>query len=196
MKYVPNALSISRIVLAPVFLALLMLETFWGMFFALAVFIVAAVSDWLDGQVARRYAVASRLGMFLDPLADKILVLGAFVALAWIVPTVVPWWAVVVIALRDVIVTTLRTIAEARDRPLRTIPMAKLKTGLQLGFVITTMVLLTLERWPWWPALRDVARAVLYSPVIWVFLGLVVVLTVYTGLYYLMHGEPSADPHR
>ena len=193
--HLPNALTLTRILLAPVFLVLLFLGTFWGVLSALVVFIAAAVSDWLDGKMARHYSVASRLGMFLDPLADKVLVLGAFVALAVMLPDVVPWWAVVLIAVRDVLITGLRMIAESRDRPLRTIPMAKTKTGLQLGFVITALVLMTLERLPGFEPVAALASRVLHGPLMAAFLYLVVALTVYTGAHYLIRREPAPRPN-
>jgi hypothetical protein len=94
MKHLPNALTIVRILLTPVLLWLLLIDTFWGYASGLGLFIVAAVSDYLDGMLAREYQVDSRLGQFLDPLADKILVLGTFAVLAYLMPRQVPWWGV------------------------------------------------------------------------------------------------------
>ncbi|MEX1055160.1 MAG: CDP-alcohol phosphatidyltransferase family protein, partial [Rhodothermales bacterium] len=107
MKNVPNTLTITRIALTPVMLVFLMSNTLWGLTAALSLFVIGAISDWLDGKIARSYEVRSRLGQFLDPFADKVLVLGTFVCVAILVPQVIPWWAVAVIALRDAAVTGL-----------------------------------------------------------------------------------------
>lgn len=187
MKFVPNALTISRIVLTPVVLVLLFSDTLLGQLGALVLFILAALSDYLDGKLARSLGVRSRLGQFLDPFADKVLVLGTFVALAVRIPEIVPWWAVALIALRDVTVTILRMWTESRGKTLRTIPMAKTKTTLQLVFLIGILTLLTAR---WLPGvLARVATWVLDSTIPFALLMLVVAVTVFTGLWYFFRKE-------
>lgn len=192
MKFVPNAITISRIVLTPILLVLLFTGTLFGYAGALTLFVVAAISDYVDGQVARRYGVRSRLGQFLDPFADKVLVLGTFTALAVLLPALVPWWAVLLIALRDVGITALRMWAEARKRTLRTIPMAKAKTALQLTFLIGVLVLLT-ARHPRMPAvIAEAGRWMLDGPgaiIPFILLMLVVAVTVFTGLWYVFNKD-------
>ncbi len=187
MKNVPNALTISRIVLTPILLVLLFSGTLLGQVGALVLFILAALSDYLDGKLARSYGVRSRLGQFLDPFADKVLVLGTFIALSVMLPALVPWWAVALIALRDVAVTGLRMWVEAQGRTLRTIPMAKAKTSLQLAFLIGMLVLLAAQRLP--GRLAELADGVLASAIPFVVLMVVVVVTVFTGVWYLLHQE-------
>ncbi len=187
MKNVPNALTISRIVLTPILLVLLFSGTLLGQVGALVLFILAALSDYLDGKLARSYGVRSRLGQFLDPFADKVLVLGTFIALSVMLPALVPWWAVALIALRDVAVTGLRMWVEAQGRTLRTIPMAKAKTSLQLAFLIGMLVLLAAQRLP--GRLAELADGVLASAIPFVVLMVVVVVTVLTGVWYLLHQE-------
>ena len=82
-RFSPNLLRIPNklpLLSLRIFLVLLLGGTFWGQFVAAVLFILAAISDYWDGQLARKYGVGSRLGQFLDPLADKVLVLGAFFA--------------------------------------------------------------------------------------------------------------------
>ncbi|MFV1981142.1 MAG: CDP-alcohol phosphatidyltransferase family protein, partial [Rhodothermia bacterium] len=148
MKHLPNSLTISRILLTPVFLVLILVDTFLGQVLALSVFVIAAVSDYLDGMIARRYGSDSDLGRYLDPLADKILVLSAFFVLPFLLPGAVPWWAVIVIAIRDIIVTMLRAVAISKGTPLKTLPLAKSKTAVQLTFLILVMLLLVLVKLP------------------------------------------------
>lgn len=189
MKYVPNALTIARIILTPLLLAALLSNTFWGLSVALGLFVLAAISDYLDGKIARSYKARSRLGQFLDPLADKVLVLGTFIALIFVVPEIVPWWAVALIALRDVGVTVQRMWVESRGRSLRTLPIAKAKTGVQIGFIIALLLLLVGAR-----IRGDIGAAaewVLESPIPFIVLLLVVAFTVVTGIIYLMRQEYS-----
>jgi CDP-diacylglycerol--glycerol-3-phosphate 3-phosphatidyltransferase len=186
MKHLPNSLTIARILLTPVFVVLILIDTFIAQFFALGVFIVAAVSDWLDGLVARRYDADSELGRYLDPFADKVLVLSAFIVLPLILPTVIPWWAVIVIAVRDVLITGLRIAASLRDRPLRTLPLAKTKTAAQLTFLIVVIGLLVVRRMPEASDLNQFASEALGSTFVYLFLLVVVVLTAVTGLMYFV----------
>lgn len=204
MKHVPNALTISRIVATPAFLALLLSGRFWGQLAALVLFLFAAISDWLDGKVARHYGVGSRLGQFLDPLADKVLVLGAFAALLFLPPDAlgrvlpVTWWAVALIAFRDFAVTVLRARAERRGRPVQTKYAAKVKTAVQLTFLIYVQVFLVASKlgrfgggWAW---IGDLTGAVLYSPFTFVLLLLTVALTLWTGALYFVRRQPAPLP--
>lgn len=187
MRHLPNALTIARIAITPVLLGLLLSETLLGQFWAFGLFVAAAVSDYLDGKLARSYQVRSRLGQFLDPFADKILVLGTFACLAYLIPAVVPWWAVVLIALRDVGVTVLRSWAEAHGRSLRTTPVARAKTLVQLIYLILLLLLLACTKAP--GALGRGAGAVLEGPVPFLVLLFVVGFTVVTGLLYAFRQE-------
>ena len=190
MKYVPNALTIARIIVTPLMLLALLSKTFVGLVIALVLFVIAAISDYLDGKIARSYKARSRLGTFLDPLADKVLVLGTFVALIFVVPEIVPWWAVALIALRDASVTIQRMWAEAHGRSLRTLPIAKAKTGVQIGFLILMLLILVGARLP--GALGGTAAWFLESPIPFILLLAVVAFTVITGIVYLMRQEYSS----
>jgi CDP-diacylglycerol--glycerol-3-phosphate 3-phosphatidyltransferase len=189
IKFLPNALTIARIVITPVLLLLLLSGTLLGQTAALGLFILAAISDYFDGKIAREYEVRSRLGQFLDPLADKILVLGTFAVLSFMLPAVVPWWAVVLIALRDLAVTLLRTWTESRGRTLRTLGIAKWKTTVQLAFLIGLLVVLV-ARQPAMPQ-QIAASAVwlLNSLIPFIVLMGVVALTVFTGVWYFFNQE-------
>lgn len=203
MKHLPNALTIARIAITPVFLVLLLSGSLWGQFVAAVLFILAAITDWLDGKVARRYGVGSRLGQFLDPLADKVLVLGAFFAFLFLPPDGAGnrlaepwwWWAVALIALRDVAVTALRAWAERRGQSIQTRYAAKLKTTVQLTFLIAVQVFLVgskLARFDGWVGdLGAFAASVLYGPVTDVLLLVTVVLTLWTGARYFVRQQPA-----
>ncbi len=205
MKHVPNALTLSRIVAAPLCLWGLASETFTGQILGTILFIAAAITDYWDGKLARKYGVGSRLGQFLDPLADKILVLGAFFLLPFLDPldrglaapagAWLPWAAVGAVALRDLAVTVLRTVYERRNRPLRTTSAAKWKTAWQLTFLITLEVFLVVAHarvlGGFWGAFGRFFYAVLESPFPLVFLLLTAAVTVYTGVLYFVHRETA-----
>lgn len=195
MKFVPNALTIGRIVLTPVVLWLLLSGSLVGQVWALGLFIIAATSDYLDGRLARSLGARSRLGQFLDPLADKILVIGTFVVLAILMPYVVPWWAVAVILLRDVAVTAFRTRVESQGRSVKTLQAARLKTAAQLTFLIGMLVLLIAAKVP--GAVGRLARDIVESQVPYALLIVVVLVTVATGLQYLTTNRPGtpSPPH-
>ena len=190
MRHIPNTLTITRILITPVLLVLLMSDTLWGQFWALVLFIIAAISDYLDGKIARSYQVRSRLGQFLDPFADKVLVLGTFAALALLIPSVVPWWAVLLIGLRDFAVTLQRTWAESRGRSIRTLVIAKAKTIVQLVFLILMLALVAAAKAP--GVLGRTAVWLLSTPAPFIVLVGVVSFTVYTGLVYLFRQEYSS----
>lgn len=185
LRYLPNLLTVGRILVTPLLLLLLTIPSQAGQASAVVLFFLASVSDYYDGVLARRYQVRSRLGQYLDPLADKILVLGTFGMLAIEEPSVVPWWAVAVIALRDVAVTALRSWIEAGGRTLHTYRIAKAKTMLQLAFLFGVLVLRTLTFAS--PSLREPAVWLLReSPVPGIALAIVIGFTLATGALYLI----------
>ena len=206
MKHVPNALTVGRILAAPVCLYLLWVGGLWGHVGGAALFIVAAITDWLDGRLAREYGVSSRLGQFLDPLADKILVLGAFFLVPFLDPigrglaapagAWLPWLAIAAIAARDVAVTVLRSVRERRNQPLVTSSAAKWKTAWQLTFLITAFVFLAGTHLRALGgavgALGQFLYAALASPAALAFLVVTAAVTVYTGALYFR--SPPATP--
>jgi CDP-diacylglycerol--glycerol-3-phosphate 3-phosphatidyltransferase len=184
-RYLPNLLTVARILVTPLLLLLLTVPSQEGQACAVALFVLASVSDYYDGMLARRFQVRSRLGQYLDPLADKILVLGTFGMLAIEAPSVVPWWAVAVIALRDLAVTALRTWVEAWGNSLQTFRVAKLKTTIQLFFLFWVLVLRTGTHMS--PPMREWSAWILYESYLpGVALALVVGFTVATGALYLV----------
>lgn len=105
----PNAISFARLLLVPVFGVLIFTERDVA---ALVVLVVAGASDWFDGVIARRFNQMSRLGQLLDPAADRLYIFVTLVGLAW--RELVPWWLVVVIALRDVVLAALLPVLTRR----------------------------------------------------------------------------------
>ena len=198
MKHVPNALTAGRIVAAPVALYLLWTGTAAGQTAGTALFIAAAITDFLDGHLARRHGTTSRLGQFMDPLADKILVLGGFALVPFLTPIGeglaapaglwLPWAAIAAIAARDAAVTGLRARMERRGVSLQTSSAAKWKTAWQLTFLIAAFGFLSathLRPLGGAPgALGRALHAALLSPAPLAFLLVTAAVTVYTGWLY------------
>jgi len=133
LKWLPNALSLMRIVLVAPILMLIIKGSFgW----ALALFWLAGFSDGVDGYLAKRFNWHTRLGALLDPLADKLLVSGTFITLAY--TQHIPVWLATVVILRDVIIVAGATAYNFLVRPVEGEPtrVSKLNTALQLLFLL------------------------------------------------------------
>ncbi|MDH5300645.1 MAG: CDP-diacylglycerol--glycerol-3-phosphate 3-phosphatidyltransferase [Gammaproteobacteria bacterium] len=98
-KHIPNLITLLRILLVPVVVWQIVYGQAW---LALSLFLFAAISDGVDGYLARRYGWRTRLGSILDPLADKLLMVSIFITLGWLL--VVPFWFVLLVLVRDVVI--------------------------------------------------------------------------------------------
>jgi len=130
----PNLLTLGRIAAIPVLVILLLSGSRQAGFWAAAVFGLAAITDWLDGWLARRWEVVTVLGKFLDPLADKLIVMAALIML---IPLGrVPAWAVFLILAREMVVTGLRSIASSEGIIIAASDLGKYKTILQMTAIL------------------------------------------------------------
>jgi CDP-diacylglycerol--glycerol-3-phosphate 3-phosphatidyltransferase len=129
----PNQLTVMRIILTPVFFVLFLIDNPLCKQIALAVFVIAALTDWYDGWLARKYNYITDWGKFWDPLADKILTAAAFIAL--VIIGVLQLWMVILILLRDFIITGLRSFADYKKVSFSTSRYAKWKTFIQMAFL-------------------------------------------------------------
>ena len=139
----PNILSLIRIILTPLFIILLFDDFKMAKVFALLVFAIAAITDAYDGHLARKYNQITPEGKFLDPLADKILVLSAFISFAFI--NIIDFWMVGIIIFRDLFVTGLRFIMSSRGFEFVTSKLSKYKTAFQLTIIILTLIFISIE---------------------------------------------------
>jgi CDP-diacylglycerol--glycerol-3-phosphate 3-phosphatidyltransferase len=128
----PNALTLFRIFLVP-FLVVVLLTKFTAReFVGLAIFLVAAITDFFDGWIARRRNQATKLGALLDPIADKLLTSAAFISLVEMDPHHVPAWMVVIIIGREFAVSGLRAIAAQQGETIAASPLGKGKMVSQV----------------------------------------------------------------
>ena len=132
---IPNAISFLRIILIPVFLYLIFLTEVEKRIWALVVFIIASLTDILDGWSARKFGQETSFGKFLDPLADKILVISALIAFLILDP-LIPAWMIFIIILRDVLLTIMRYLAIKKNSVIRTTRFGKVKTAFQMISII------------------------------------------------------------
>lgn len=131
---IPNILTLVRIALIPVLAVLLLSPSREAGFWAAAVFSIASVTDWLDGYLARRMGIVTIFGKFLDPIADKLMVMAALIM---ILPfNRVPAWMVLVILGREIIITGLRGIASSEGIVISASDLGKFKTIFQMVAII------------------------------------------------------------
>lgn len=132
----PTKITVSRLVLIPVFIALFLIPFPYHQLIATAVFVVASLTDWLDGHIARKYNMVTTLGKFLDPVADKVLVASALILATTLEVGIGEKIAIVVcsvvIIARELIITCFRTIAATKNVILAADKIGKAKTATQL----------------------------------------------------------------
>jgi len=167
---IPNLITLTRILLTPLFIIFLIQGRYPR---ALAVFLLAGLSDLADGLIARGWQQKSRLGSYLDPLADKLLLGASFITLS--IYRQIPSWLTVTVLSRDVILTLGVLLLRLADYNLTIRPSlaAKFTTGAQLA----TVLLVLLARL--WPVPGELLR---------VFFGLTGALTVISGVHYVYRG--------
>ena len=160
-----NKLTMLRVVLIPVYLVLWHLDVWWISYAALAVFVVASLTDLLDGYIARHYDQVTDFGKFMDPLADKVLVLTAMICFCAMGR--MPSWAVVIVMAREFAVSGLRLVAVDNGRVIAAGWSGKVKTA-------ATMVCLGLMHLP------------IPNPLVWVCVIVIAAATLYSGIEYFL----------
>lgn len=132
MKRLPNILTVGRILLVPILVTVLFTKVEGKEWYGLALFLGAALTDFLDGFLARRYQQVTRLGQLLDPAADKILMASAYISLVELNPRVTPAWMVAVILAREFAVGALRNVAASDGHVIAAGWAGKVKTVVQV----------------------------------------------------------------
>ena len=176
-----NIVTISRLFLAPVFLVCILIDSPTAVTWSVVIYLVAALTDWLDGYLARKFGEVTSHGVFLDPLADKVLTTSAFIAL--VVHDIVPLWMVVVIIVRDFGVTAMRSIADDRGMAMQTSYAAKVKTFSQMIVIAWALILFWLHKQS--PSSPEYLY-LLSSEVTGVAMLIVTLLTIYTAIHYII----------
>ena len=181
----PNQLTILRIILTPVFLVLFLTGEPVLIQISYLVFIIAAITDWYDGWLARKFNYITEWGKFMDPLADKILTSTAFIA--FVIVGVLQLWMVLLIIIRDLIVTLIRVYADYRNVSFRTTRTAQLKTVLQMFFLYYILLIYTLNTFEKLHVVYKNLFSILLDPVgIYIVMLFITLFTVITGITYIL----------
>lgn len=168
----PNRLTMLRVFLIPVFLCLFYLPFPGHFFFSLAVFIAASLTDMLDGRIARSRGLITDFGKFMDPLADKVLVMAAMTMLvSW---GQMPAWVLLVVILREFAVTALRLVAVEGGRVIAAAWSGKIKTA-------TTMVCICLMLLP----ISEMLNLLCWAAIL--------LTTIYSGVEYFVKNKDVID---
>jgi len=139
----PNIVSLLRVIIAPVFFILIISNISTQILIATILYHIGALTDFLDGWLARRMKLVSEWGNFFDPLADKVLTGSAF--LAFVVMGLANVWLVAIIIFRDVFTTYMRILADKIKKPLVTSWTAKVKTFLQMIYISGILILILID---------------------------------------------------
>ncbi|RKY88620.1 CDP-diacylglycerol--glycerol-3-phosphate 3-phosphatidyltransferase [candidate division KSB1 bacterium] len=184
----PNQLTVLRMILTPFIVAFIFINSSFTLQIALGLFLAAAITDWYDGRYARKYGYISKWGKFLDPLADKILVsssLATFYVLSYI-----KLWVVMVIVIRDFIITGLRLFALHNNKSINTNNIAKVKTFIQMSLVFIILIYMNLER-----SINSniskytIANIITFEDLINKAALFVAFLTAFTGAFYIVENR-------
>ncbi len=169
----PNKLTIARVIMIPFFLVFLITDFFEAArYVALAIFIIASLTDMLDGKIARKYNLVTNFGKFMDPLADKLLVCSAMIAFTGM--GIMPAWIVIIIIAREFIISGFRLIAAEKNVVIAAGMSGKIKTTVQM-----IMCCLLIARLPF-NFMRYVEQVFIYAAL---------VLTVYSLIVYLVQNK-------
>jgi CDP-diacylglycerol--glycerol-3-phosphate 3-phosphatidyltransferase len=182
-----NRLTVSRLGLTILFVLALNSQWPFAYTLALVLFIVAGITDYVDGEIARRYQFVTNFGKLMDPLVDKVMIASAFISLVALptknIPGAVPAWAAIVIVAREFLITGLRLMASSQGQVLPSESLGKHKTSWQIVTVIFFLLLLSTRELNyadnasrWWLDAWSYGGAAL----VWI----TVALTLYSGLRY------------
>jgi CDP-diacylglycerol--glycerol-3-phosphate 3-phosphatidyltransferase len=142
---VATGLTVGRLLAAPLFAVFLLRQTALSLWTASVIFVLAALTDTIDGYLARRTGTVTRIGRILDPLADKLLVALAFLLFLQLELPSVKGWMVACILAREILVTGFRSFAGRRGVTIHSSPFAKWKTTLQMAVVIGLLLLMSVR---------------------------------------------------
>lgn len=174
MMNLANQLTFLRVLLVPGFMALLLSDLPYGRIGALGVFVVASITDFFDGYVARKYDLVTKFGKFLDPLADKLLVTAALICFVQL--REVSSWVVVIILSREFIVSIFRAVAAADGIVIAASMWGKYKTVSQMAMII----LILLNNYPF---------SGMNIPMATIFVWIATAMTVISGVDYIVKNK-------
>lgn len=188
----PNQLTIARLVLALVFVAFMSFSHLVCYVLAYLVFVAATITDYYDGKIARARGLVTNFGKLVDPVADKILLVSAFVMLMKLPGLRIPGWTVVTIVAREFLVTGARSLAASEGKVIPANKWGKIKTVIQMVYVFTFLALVivmdVLDIYPalgaWIPGGLALCRDIIETASLWG-IAFVAAYTVYSGVQFM-----------
>ncbi len=206
IRLIPNFLTILRIFLI-IPIACLLFGGYLAKLMASVLFLVAGITDFFDGRIARKYNVMSNFGTFLDPLSDKLVIITILIAFLKLDPTIFPYWMVWIIICREFIVTALRISGIGQNKKVKTLFIGKIKTTAQFTTIFLIIILLIIKDYLvnigmikqvkgimglpfdkiWFNYFGDWAYFITYTPSF--LLGISMILSVYSGTKYILKNK-------
>ncbi len=184
----PNQLTVLRIILTPVFIYFFLVEGNNYKEISLIIFFVAALTDWYDGWLARKFNYITNWGKFWDPMADKILTAGAMFSFVYL--GVLSFWLSLLILLRDFLVTGFRGMAEYRGISFTTSRYAKWKTFIQMAYLYYLLVIYVAEKHSDWAVrYKDYFYWGLHPMIVSGLLWFIAFITVHSGILYVIDNK-------
>lgn len=184
----PNQITLGRLVLTILFVAVSSWDVPWKWSWAALFFIVGAVSDFFDGYLARKHGLVTNFGALMDPLVDKVLTCSAFVVLAAV--GVLPAWVACTVLTREFLITGLRTLAAGSGQILSADNWGKWKTGAQIAVLVYGLMWLAVKEPPFaWFAPFFTVKVFQPEWLGQLFLWLAVFTTVWSGLRYVLNNR-------
>jgi len=188
----PNQLTVARFVMAFIFVALMTFHHLAAYLLAYAFFVAAALTDYYDGKIARKRNLITNFGKLLDPVADKVLLVGALIMLMDMPMLNVPGWTIVVILAREFLITGVRSLAATGGNVIAANTWGKTKAVLQMVYVLVFMGLAMIgeilryfaQSADSMPAVIDTFERWVSIASLWAIVG-VALLTLYSGVYFL-----------
>ena len=169
-----NKLTILRVILVPIFIAFMTIDALWAKIAGLLIFIIASLTDMLDGQIARKRNMITTFGKFADPLADKMLTTAAF--LVFMQQDIIGAWPVFIILVREFAVSGIRLAAAAEGEVIAASFWGKFKTVTQMLSIVVGIILMCI------PQIPSNITALIIQILVWI----CVVFTVISGVEYVV----------
>ena len=195
----PNKLTVLRLIMVPIFVVVLMVsDALWASILGIVLFVGASLTDMLDGKIARKYNLVTDFGKFLDPLADKFMVIGAMLVILYRTMTAdepnllfcnIFFWSVLIVIFRELAVTSIRLVASgSKGVVLAANMLGKIKTCTQIACVICCIAEPVIY------GLLDVRTD--FLPVSLVTSALMLVFTLWSGINYIVSYWKYLDPEK
>ena len=190
----PNKLSVLRMIMVPIFVIVMMIVPDpWGSIIGVSLFIIASITDMLDGKIARKYNLITDFGKFIDPLADKFMVIGALLVILYKYDSIRPFfiWAVIIVIFRELAVTSIRLVASnASGVVIAANNLGKIKTCTQIACVCATIIE------PLIYSACGLGKMLVYLPLTYLTTALMIIFTLWSGINYIVSYWKYLDPQK